>query len=35
VFRGVIPFLLADLVHLFSLILFPAMVLWLPTVLGT
>jgi tripartite ATP-independent transporter DctM subunit len=35
VFRGVIPFLLADLVHLFSLILFPAMVLWFPTVLGT
>jgi C4-dicarboxylate transporter DctM subunit len=30
IFKGVLPFLLSDLVHLALLILFPAMVLWLP-----
>ncbi|MEN7535582.1 TRAP transporter large permease [Aurantiacibacter flavus] len=35
VFRGVLPFLASDFLHLLLLILFPALVLWLPTVLGT
>jgi tripartite ATP-independent transporter DctM subunit len=35
IFRGVLPFLASDFVHLLLLILFPAMVLWLPQVLGT
>jgi tripartite ATP-independent transporter DctM subunit len=30
IFKGVLPFLMSDLVHLALLILFPAMVLWLP-----
>jgi C4-dicarboxylate transporter, DctM subunit len=30
IFRGVLPFLLSDLLHLGLLILFPVMVLWLP-----
>ena len=34
VFKGVMPFLASDLVHLFLLILFPAMALWLPGYLG-
>ena len=34
IFRGVLPFLASDFVHLLLLILFPAMVLWLPQVLG-
>jgi len=33
IFRGVIPFLVSDLLHLVLLILFPAMVLWLPGLL--
>ncbi len=35
IFRGVLPFLAADFVHLILIILFPAMVLWLPQLLGT
>ena len=34
IFRGVLPFLASDFVHLLLLILFPAMALWLPQVLG-
>ncbi len=34
IFRGVTPFLLADLARLIVLILFPALSLWLPGVLG-
>lgn len=34
IFRGVLPFLGSDLVHLLLLILFPAMALWLPTMFG-
>ena len=34
IFKGVMPFLLSDLVHLLLIILFPAMALWLPGVLG-
>ncbi|MEO5706275.1 MAG: TRAP transporter large permease [Alteraurantiacibacter sp.] len=34
IFRGVMPFLASDFVHLALLILFPAIVLWLPGVLG-
>ncbi|MCW2363849.1 MULTISPECIES: TRAP transporter large permease [Sphingobium] len=34
IFRGVMPFLASDLIHLLLIILFPAMVLWLPTVFG-
>jgi tripartite ATP-independent transporter DctM subunit len=34
IFRGVLPFLGSDLIHLLLLILFPAMALWLPTVFG-
>ena len=30
IFKGVVPFLVSDLLHLLSLILLPAMVLWLP-----
>jgi tripartite ATP-independent transporter DctM subunit len=33
VFRGVLPFLASDLLHLVSLILFPATVLWLPNLM--
>ena len=35
IFRGVLPFLAGDAVHLVLIILFPAMVLWLPQMLGT
>ncbi|WP_338243442.1 TRAP transporter large permease [Aurantiacibacter hainanensis] len=35
IFRGVLPFLAGDFVHLLLIILFPAMVLWLPQLLGT
>jgi len=34
IFKGVLPFLTSDFIHLMLLILFPAMVLWLPAVLG-
>lgn len=34
IFRGVTPFLMADVVRLIVLILFPALSLWLPGVLG-
>ena len=34
IFKGVAPFLASDLVHLVLLILFPAIALWLPGVLG-
>jgi tripartite ATP-independent transporter DctM subunit len=34
IFRGVLPFLASDLLHLLLLILFPAMALWLPKALG-
>jgi tripartite ATP-independent transporter DctM subunit len=34
IFKGVLPFLASDLVHLLALILFPAMALWLPQWLG-
>ncbi len=34
IFRGVIPFVFADLARLIVLILFPALSLWLPDVLG-
>ncbi|MFC3098327.1 TRAP transporter large permease [Alteraurantiacibacter palmitatis] len=35
IFRGVLPFLASDFFHLLLLILFPAMILWLPGVLGS
>ncbi len=34
IFRGVIPFLVADFIHLGFLIGFPALTLWLPSVVG-
>jgi tripartite ATP-independent transporter DctM subunit len=34
IFKGVVPFLMSDLLHLFLLILFPAIVLWLPEMVG-
>ncbi len=34
IFKGVLPFLASDLLHLLALILFPAIVLWLPQWLG-
>lgn len=34
IFKGVVPFLASDFVHLLLIILFPAMVMWLPDVLG-
>ena len=34
IFKGVLPFLASDFVHLLLLILFPVIVLWLPQVLG-
>jgi len=34
IFRGVLPFLGSDLIHLLLIILFPAMALWLPTMFG-
>jgi C4-dicarboxylate transporter DctM subunit len=34
IFKGVLPFLASDFVHLLLLLLFPALVLWLPAVLG-
>lgn len=34
IFRGVTPFLASDVFHLLLIILFPAMVMWLPGVLG-
>lgn len=35
IFRGVLPFLASDFVHLLLIILFPALVLWLPAFLGS
>ncbi len=35
VFRGVLPFLASDLVHLLLIISFPAIALWLPHILGS
>ena len=35
IFRGIVPFLIADFVRLGLLTLFPAIALWLPGVLGT
>ena len=35
VFRGVIPFLIADFLHLALLIAVPALALWLPEALGS
>jgi TRAP-type C4-dicarboxylate transport system permease large subunit len=34
IFRGIVPFLVTDFVHLGVLIAFPAMALWLPQLLG-
>jgi tripartite ATP-independent transporter DctM subunit len=34
IFKGVLPFLASDFVHLLILLLFPATVLWLPELLG-
>jgi len=34
IFRGVVPFLLADIVRLVLFILFPQLILWLPNALG-
>lgn len=34
IFKGVLPFLASDFVHLLLLLLFPATVLWLPDLLG-
>ena len=34
IFKGVLPFLASDFVHLLLLLLFPALVLWLPDLLG-
>jgi C4-dicarboxylate transporter DctM subunit len=35
IFKGIVPFLLADFVHVAALIAFPAMALWLPSLVGT
>lgn len=35
IFRGVVPFLVSDFIHLLLMIVFPAMILWLPQVLGS
>ena len=35
IFRGVVPFLVSDFIHLLLMIAFPAMILWLPQVLGS
>ncbi len=35
IFKGVVPFLMSDFVHLLLIILFPAIVLWLPEYLGS
>lgn len=34
VFRGVVPFLIADLIHLILLVAVPGVALWLPAILG-
>jgi TRAP-type C4-dicarboxylate transport system permease large subunit len=34
IFRGIIPFLASDFVHLAMLIFIPATVMWLPTILA-
>jgi TRAP-type C4-dicarboxylate transport system permease large subunit len=34
IFKGVLPFLASDFLHLLLIILFPAMVLWLPAWIG-
>jgi len=35
IFRGIVPFLIADVAKLALLTAFPALALWLPSVLGT
>ncbi len=35
IFKGIVPFLISDLIHLTILVLFPATVLYLPKLLGT
>ena len=34
IYRGIVPFLVADLVRLVVLVLFPPLTLWLPSVIG-
>jgi TRAP-type C4-dicarboxylate transport system permease large subunit len=34
IFRGILPFFYADLIRIWIVILFPALALWLPEVLG-
>ena len=34
IYRGIVPFLVADLLRLTILVLFPALTLWLPSVIG-
>lgn len=34
IFKGVLPFLMSDLLHLALLIVFPMMALWLPSIIG-
>lgn len=34
IYRGIVPFLVADLVRLAVLVLFPSLTLWLPSILG-
>ena len=34
IFKGVLPFLVSDLLHLALLIVFPMMALWLPSIVG-
>jgi len=34
IFRGIVPFLIADLARLTILTIFPSLALWLPTVMG-
>jgi TRAP-type C4-dicarboxylate transport system permease large subunit len=33
IYRGTIPFVIADIIRLTLLVLFPALILWLPSVL--
>ncbi|HWA23774.1 MAG TPA: TRAP transporter large permease [Caulobacterales bacterium] len=35
IFKGIVPFLISDLIHLTLLVLFPAIILYLPSLLGT
>jgi TRAP-type C4-dicarboxylate transport system permease large subunit len=34
IYRGIVPFLVADLLRLTILVLFPALTLWLPGIMG-